>query len=150
VTLAAWSFGFYSAVMLLLKFPHPIAFAILGGILEFVPVAGWITAAVAFVGVGAMTHSHWIWMAALLGVWRLIMDYYISPRVVGHNLEIHPLLVILAVMVGGEVDGIVGVYLSIPAIVVVRVLWQNYVKRQLQSAPELLTSVAEGVSNDRI
>jgi len=30
---------------------------------------------------GALTHSHWIWMLALLAVWRILMDYGIAPRV---------------------------------------------------------------------
>jgi len=140
VILAGWSFAFYSTAMLLLRFPHAIALGILGSILEFIPVAGWITAAGAIATVGALTHSHWIWMAALLGVWRLIMDYFISPRVVGHNLEVHPLLVIFAVMVGAEIDGIVGIYLSIPAIVVARVILQKFFNRNLPSVPELVPS----------
>jgi len=122
--------------MLLAGFPHAIALGILGGALEFIPLAGWVRAAVIFVAVGGLTHSHWIWIAVLLGVWRLIMDYFISPRVVGHNLEIHPLLIIVAVMVGAEIDGIAGTYLSIPAIVVVRVIWRKYLNARLRSVPE--------------
>jgi predicted PurR-regulated permease PerM len=138
VILAGWSFAFYSAAMLLAKFPHAIALGVLGGVLEFIPVAGWMTSAAVILTVGAATHSHWIWIAALLGVWRLVMDYFISPHVVGHNLEIHPLLVIFAVMIGGKIDGIVGIYLSIPLIVVVRVLWQKCFSPSLASPPELL------------
>jgi predicted PurR-regulated permease PerM len=129
VILSGWSFAFYSTIMVFASFPHAIALGILGGVLEFIPLAGWITAAAAIVTVGALTQSHWIWMAALLGVWRLIMDYFISPRIVGHNLEIHPLLVVFAVMVGAKIDGIVGIYLSIPAIVVMRVIWRRRFNR---------------------
>jgi predicted PurR-regulated permease PerM len=135
VILAGWSFAFYTAAMFVSRFPHAVALGVLGGALEFVPVAGWMTSAAVILTVGALTHSHWIWMAALLGVWRLIMDYFISPRVVGHNLEIHPLLVIFAVMVGAKIDGIVGIYLSIPIIVVIRVLWQKRSNPSLQSLP---------------
>jgi predicted PurR-regulated permease PerM len=131
VTLAGCSFVFYSAALLLAKFPHAIALGALGGVLEFIPVAGWMTSAVVILTVGAATHSHWIWTAALLGVWRLVMDYLISPRVVGHDLEIHPLLVIFAVMIGGKIDGIVGIYLSIPLILVVRVLGQRFMNPSL-------------------
>ena len=138
VILAGWSFVFYSAAMLVAKFPQAIALGVLGGVLEFIPVAGWMTSAAVIITVGAVTHSHWIWMAALLGVWRLIMDYFISPHVVGHNLEIHPLLVIFAVMIGAKIDGIVGIYLSIPLIVVLRVLCQKCFKPTLQLPPELL------------
>jgi predicted PurR-regulated permease PerM len=135
VLLAGWSLVFYSATMLLAKFPHAIALAVMGSVLEFIPVAGWMTSAAVILTVGAVTHSHWIWMAALVGVWRLVMDYLISPRIVGHNLEIHPLLVIFAVMIGAKIDGIVGIYLSIPLIVVLRVLWQKCLRPTLQLPP---------------
>jgi predicted PurR-regulated permease PerM len=64
-------------------------------------------------------------MAALLGLWRMVMDYGISPRVMGHELEIHPLLAIFTVMVGGAVGGIVGIYLSVPLIAALRVIWHR-------------------------
>ena len=38
-------------------------------------------------------------MAALIGLWRMLMDYWIVPRVMGHELEIHPLLAIFTLMV---------------------------------------------------
>jgi predicted PurR-regulated permease PerM len=140
VILGVCSFVFYSTAMLLLRFPHAIALGFLGGVLEFIPVAGWMTSAAAIVVVGFFTHSHWIWMAGLLGVWRIGMDYFISPRVVGENLEIHPLLVIFAVMVGGEIGGIVGIYLSIPLMVVARVIWQKCVGPTVKPAPQLLAA----------
>jgi len=58
--------------------------------------------------------------AALLGVWRILMDYAIAPRVMGHELEIHPLLAIFTLMVGGAVGGIVGIYLSVPLVAALR------------------------------
>lgn len=125
VTLAVLSLIFFSVATLLLRFPHFLALGLLAGILEFIPVAGWMTSAVAIISIGAMTHAHWVWMAALIGLWRILMDYGISPRVMGHELEIHPLMAIFAVMVGGAVGGIVGIYLSVPLVAVLRVLWRS-------------------------
>ena len=51
-------------------------------------MAGWITAAATIMTIGVVTHGHWIWMAALLGMWRVLIDYWIAPRVLGHELEI--------------------------------------------------------------
>jgi predicted PurR-regulated permease PerM len=99
---------------------------VLAGILEFIPVAGWMTAAVIIVTAGVLTHSHWIWMLALLVVWRILMDYGISPRVMGHELEIHPLLAIFTLMVGGAVGGIVGIYLSVPLVAALRVIYRKF------------------------
>jgi predicted PurR-regulated permease PerM len=89
--------------LLSLGFPHWLALGVLAGMLEFIPIAGWMMAAITMTGFGLITHSHWIWMLALLGIWRVVMDYAISPRVMGHQLEIHPLLAIFTVMAGGAV-----------------------------------------------
>jgi predicted PurR-regulated permease PerM len=127
VTLAGLSLVFFSLASLLLRFPHFLALGLVAGVLEFIPLAGWMISAAAIISVGAMTHAHWIWMAALIGLWRMLMDYWISPRVLGHELEIHPLMAILAVMVGGAIGGIVGIYLSVPFVAMLRVLWRTKV-----------------------
>ena len=124
VLLCALSFVFYSAAMLLLGFPHAIALAGLGGLLEFIPAVGWMSTFAAIIGVGVVNHSHWIWMAALLGIWRVIQDYFASPRIMGRHLEIHPLAAIFAVLVGGEIGGIVGIYLAVPLMASMGVIWR--------------------------
>ena len=63
--------------------------------------------------------------AGFAGIWRVVMDYAISPRVMGHQLEIHPLLAIFTVMAGGAVGGIAGIYLSIPLVATLRVVWRR-------------------------
>jgi predicted PurR-regulated permease PerM len=145
VILGACSLVFYAAAMLSLGFPNAISLGLLGGVLEFVPVAGWMSSAALISTVGILTHRHWIWMAVLLGVWRMVMDYFISPRVVGRNLEIHPLMVLFAVMVGGEIGGIVGIYLSIPLMVVIRVVWRRSVSPE--QPPPLLSELPQEVKN---
>jgi predicted PurR-regulated permease PerM len=74
VILGGLSLTYCSVAMLVLGFPNAIVLGVLAGILEFVPVAGWMTAAAIIVTAGALTHSHWIWMLALLVVWRILMD----------------------------------------------------------------------------
>ena len=77
---------------------------------------------------GFLTHAHWIWMAALLVVWRLIQDYVNSPRIMGKTLELEPLTVLVALMVGGQVGGIAGLYLSVPAVAVLRIVLLGFTK----------------------
>jgi predicted PurR-regulated permease PerM len=126
VILGGLSLLYCSIAMLVLGFPNALALGILAGMLEFIPVAGWMTAAVTIVTAGVLTHSHWIWMLALLAFWRILMDYAIAPRVMGHELEIHPLLAIFTLMVGGAVGGIVGIYLSVPLVAALRVIYRRY------------------------
>jgi predicted PurR-regulated permease PerM len=63
-------------------------------------------------------------MAALLVVGRLVRDYVISPRIMGENLELRPLTVVFALMVGGRVGGgIAGMYLSVSVVAMLRIVW---------------------------
>ena len=123
LALAGLSFVFYSVSMFALGFPYAIALGFLGGVLEFLPAVGWIASAVAILTVGFLTHSHWIWMAVLVVLWRLVQNFVTSPHIMGDNLELQPLTVIFALMVGGQVGGIAGVYLSVPAVAVLRIVW---------------------------
>jgi len=120
--LCGLSFLFYFAALLLLRFPHAAALASLGGFLEFIPVVGWTSTFAVIVTVGIVNHSHWIWMASLLGLWRVLQDYFATPRIMGEELKIHPLAAILAVLVGAELGGIIGIYLAIPLMATLRVI----------------------------
>ena len=122
LALSGLSFAFYSVSMLILGFPYAIALSVLGAALEFLPTVGWIASAAVILIVGILTHSHWIWMAVLLVVWRLVQDYVTSPRIMGNSLELQPLTVIVALMIGGEVGGIAGLYLSVPAVAALRII----------------------------
>jgi predicted PurR-regulated permease PerM len=122
VVLCGLSFLFYAAALLLLRFPHAIGWAALGGVLEFIPVVGWNSTFAAIVGVGIVNHSHWIWMVVSLVFWRIIQDYVAMPRTMGLQLKIHPLAAIFAVLVGAELGGLVGIYLAVPAMAALRVV----------------------------
>jgi predicted PurR-regulated permease PerM len=134
VILGGLSLFYCLIAMLLLGFPNAIVLCILAGILEFIPVAGWMTAAIIIVTAGALSHSHWIWMLVLLVVWRILMDYGIAPRVMGRELEIHPLLAIFTLMLGGAVGGIVGIYLSVPLVAALRVIYRRFASPPVDAA----------------
>ena len=64
-------------------------------------------------------------MAGLVLAWRLVQNYVNSPRIMGESLELQPLTVIFALMVGAQVGGIAGLYLSVPTVAVLRIVWQE-------------------------
>ena len=137
LALAGLSFAFYTVCMLVLGFPYAVALGILGGALEFLPAVGWIASAAAILTIGFLTHAHWISMAALLLLWRLVQDYVNSPRIMGDILQLQRLTFICALMVGGLLGGIAGAYLSVPAVAVLRIVWVECASadRQLPTVP---------------
>ncbi len=78
-------------------------------------------------------YPHWLVLIIFLGIWRLIQDYVSSPRIMGESMELHPLAAIFGVMAGGEVAGILGVYLSIPVMASLRIVfrrWRLYAEKK--------------------
>jgi predicted PurR-regulated permease PerM len=127
VILGSLSLVVYSVTMLLCGVPYAVILGICGGVLDCIPVAGGIVAAAMMISFGVLTHSHWIWMSVLLVGWRVAQDYFIAPRVMGRNLEIHPLMAIFGVMAGWEIGGVVGVYLAFPLMAAASVVWRSYI-----------------------
>ena len=78
---------------------------------------------------GISGYPHLIWILVFLGVYRLFQDYVLSPRLMSHGMELHPLLVMFGVFAGGELGGVAGTFLSVPVLALIRIL-----HRRLQKA----------------
>jgi predicted PurR-regulated permease PerM len=132
--LAALTLAVYSAFLGLLRVPNAPVLGTVGGVLEFIPVVGPLAAAVIIVAVSLLlSYPHWIVLVIFLGAWRLIQDYVSSPRIMGRSMELHPLAAIFGVMAGGEIAGILGIYLSIPVMASLRIVfrrWRLYAEKK--------------------
>jgi len=130
LTLAALSWMAYTSFLAAVGVPYALMLGTAGGILEFIPVVGPLMAAALIVSVALLTgfsgYPHWIGLVVFLIVWRLIQDYVVSPRILGKSTELHPLAAIFGVLAGGEVAGVLGVYLSIPVMASLRIVWRRW------------------------
>ena len=127
VTFIAWSAAFLAAGV-----PYALVLAGIGGALEFIPVIGPLTAGVVAIGVCLFAGYEHPWLLAVfILVWRCIQDYAINPLVMARGIDIHPALVIVGVLAGGEIAGVPGMFLSVPVIAAVRI-----VLRRLQAPRE--------------
>src|ERR1700692_706227 len=134
LTLAGLTLVMYSAFLAMMGMPYALVLGTIGGLLEFIPVVGPLVAAVIIVGVALLlSFPHWLGLVVFLGIWRLIQDYVTSPRIMGHSMELHPLAAIFGVMAGGEVAGILGIFLSIPVMASLRIVfrrWRLYAEKR--------------------
>ncbi len=114
-------------VLRLMQVPYAIALGPAAGALEFIPVVGPVVGAVVILGVAFLAgYQHLWWVFLFLLIWRGIQDYVSSPRIMGKTLELHPLAVLFGVLAGGEVAGVIGVFLSIPVLATLRILWHAW------------------------
>ncbi len=134
LTLAALTLVVYSAFLGIMRVPYTLVLGTIGGVLEFIPVVGPLVAAFIILSVALlMSYQHWLVLVIFLGLWRLIQDYVSSPRIMGDSMELHPLAAIFGVMAGGEVAGILGIYLSIPVMASLRIVfrrWRVYTEKK--------------------
>ena len=127
LTLAALSLVVYTSILGAMQVPYALMLGTAGGALEFVPVAGPLLAGVAMMLVAVLAgYQHWAVLLLFLLVWRMVQDYVISPRIMGVSVELHPLAALFGILAGGEIAGVLGVYLSIPVMASLRIVWRRW------------------------
>ena len=91
--------------------------------MEAVPNIGPLIAAVPAILIAALYSP---WQALLVAILYLLIqqleNYVIVPRVMSKAVELHPLAVLLALMVGGELMGVLGAVLAVPVTAAVSVI----------------------------
>jgi predicted PurR-regulated permease PerM len=122
--LSLFTLTFFSFYLSVTRVPYALLLAAIAGMLEFIPMIGPLTAAVAIVVVSLFSgYQHVLWILVFMGVYRLFQDYVLSPRLLSEGMELHPLLVMFGVFAGGEIGGIPGTFLSVPVLALVRILY---------------------------
>jgi predicted PurR-regulated permease PerM len=112
-----------------LGIPYPVLLGVLAGVLEFIPLVGPLLLAIVASIVGAL-HAPMLalWAAGFLAVLRVVEDYVIYPRLIRRGIHLHPLAVIVAVLIGAELDGVAGVFLAVPAVAIASVVYRHWLE----------------------
>jgi predicted PurR-regulated permease PerM len=137
-----------SLIFYLIGLPFWLLIGIFAGLVEIVPVIGPIAAGGVAVGVG-LTQSWELALAAglaVLGV-RLLEDYVVIPRVLGHAVGLTPLSVLIAVTAMGILFGGFAVLLAIPFAAVVATLLDVVLRHRNpadEDVPAVLFPAKEG------
>jgi predicted PurR-regulated permease PerM len=127
LTLSILAMVVVTFVLWVMGVPYAFALGPAAGALEFIPVVGPAVGGLAVLAVALLSgYSHMWWLLLFLLLWRCIQDYITSPRIMGKSLELHPLTVLFGVFAGGEVAGVIGVFLSIPVLATLRILWHTW------------------------
>ena len=126
-----------------LRVPYAALLGVAAGVLEFVPLVGPLIVAVVACLVAAV-HAPMlaVWVAVFLTVLRIVEDYVIYPRLMGHGTHLHPLTVILAVLMGAELGGVVGIFLAVPVAAMASVAYRRWAsgRREIETLDRVLPS----------
>lgn len=115
----------------LLGVQNALALGLLSGLLEFIPVLGPVIGAGAAVIVAFFQPdtifelANWQYAGIVLiymTIVQQIENNLLVPRIVGDSLELHPLIVIIGVFMGGTLAGILGAILAAPVVATLKLL----------------------------
>ena len=109
---------------------------IVAGLLTFVPYLGPTSGLVFGVLAALVQHGDWKHVAGVLavfGVGQVIESYWLTPKLVGDRIGLHPVAVIFAVLAGGQLFGFLGMLLALPVAAVANVLLRYAHVRYTQS-----------------
>ncbi len=111
--------------------PNAAAFAVLAGFVDIIPIVGAVIAVV-MPTLAAFQESttRAIIVLVLLLLYQQFEDRILTPRVYGQTLNLPPVIVLVAVLIGGQLFGIPGVLLALPAAAVARVVLDYYLEQR--------------------
>src|SRR5690606_14112525 len=109
---------------------------IVAGRLTFVPYLGPASGVIFGVIAALVQHGDWKHVAGVLavfGIGQVIESYWLTPKLVGDRIGLHPVAVIFAVLAGGQLFGFLGMLLALPVAAVANVLLRYANERYTQS-----------------
>ena len=113
-----------------------ILIGIIAGLLTFVPYLGPASGIVLGCIAALVQYGDWKHVAGVLvvfGIGQVIESYWLTPKLVGDRIGLHPVAVIFAVLAGGQLFGFLGMLLALPVAAVANVLLRYAQERYTQS-----------------
>lgn len=113
--------------LLVIGLEYAILFAVLGAVLNLIPYIGMISATILpmIVAFATMEPVDALWVLALFAGVQFLDNNIIAPRVVASRVQLNAMVSILGVMSFGALWGIPGMFLSIPFIAILKVIFDR-------------------------
>jgi predicted PurR-regulated permease PerM len=108
---------FYSIGLWMAGLEMALSIGLLAGLLSFIPYLGFAVGFILALLLGLLQFNSLVDIIPILlvfGIGQLIESYLLTPYLVGHRIGLHPVIVILALLAGGQLFGFAGVLLALP------------------------------------
>ncbi len=146
-TLASFLRG-QALVCLILGLYYAIALSIAGlnfgilvglgaGLISFIPYVGSITGFVVSMGIALVQFDSWVmWLVVgvIFVVGQAVEGNFLTPKLVGESVGLHPVWVMFALLAGGSLFGFTGILIAVPVAAMIGVLVRFFLSRYRESA----------------
>jgi predicted PurR-regulated permease PerM len=116
---ALYSIGFAAA-----RVPLALSIGLLSGLLNFIPYLGTLTGltlSLSFVALDGGGLARILAVVAVFIIVQSVEGYYLTPKLLGGSLDLHPMWVLVGLMIAGSLFGILGIILAVPVIAIAKV-----------------------------
>lgn len=119
-----------SIAMSIINVKYAVLLGFMIGLFNIIPYFGAIIAVIIAGIITLLTGgvAQAIWMLVIVTILQQIDANIINPKIVGDSLKISPLLVIFAVTIGGAYFGVLGMFLAVPVIAVLKLLVDDFIE----------------------
>jgi predicted PurR-regulated permease PerM len=114
----------YSIGFAVASVPLALSIGLLSGLLNFIPYLGTLTGltlSLSFVALDGGGIARILGVLAVFIIVQSVEGYYLTPKLLGGSLDLHPMWVLVGLMIGGSLFGILGIILAVPVIAIAKV-----------------------------
>jgi len=122
-------------VLWVLGVPYPVPLGLLVALLDLVPLAGATVAAVVVTGI-AFTTGVWVGVIVLVYfvIYQQVENQLLQPVIYGRTVQLSPLAVLIAVLIGAKLGGIVGALAAIPVAGAIQIILRDLLQNRASAA----------------
>ena len=127
-----------TVAMSIIGVKYSILLGFIIGLFNIIPYFGAIVAVGLSILITVITGglSKAFWMALIVIILQQIDSNIINPKIIGDSLEISPLLVIIAVTVGGAYFGVLGMFLAVPVAAVFKIIINDWIEAKKEKSSD--------------
>ena len=115
----------YTIGLFILGLDLALVLGLMAGLASIVPYLGFIVG-IAASGLAAYFQFDLSWqllgVAVVFGIGQVLESVFLTPTLVGDKVGLHPVMVIFAVLAGGQLFGFLGILLALPVASVLKVM----------------------------
>ncbi len=125
--------GFYAAALIAIQLPFGLLVGIFAGLISFIPFVGSILGGAVSIGI-AVFHfwddPAWVLaVAAVFAIGQVVEGNYLTPKLVGGSVGLHPVWLMFALSAFGALFGFTGLLIAVPAAAVIGVFLRFSIER---------------------
>lgn len=128
--------SFYAISLTLIGLPFGLLVGLFAGLISFIPFVGAITGGVLSIGIALVyfwTDPIWIIAtAAVFGIGQAVEGNYLSPKLVGDSVGLHPVWLMFALSAFGSLFGFTGMLIAVPTAAVIGVFLRFSIRKYKQ------------------